>query len=622
MTPYELSKQIEVQKKQQKKEAAPAKQELLLASLKAKAAKPISVPQFKQPAPKLPTFVTPGPGSIKLPMKEIVQTLQAMPEGTVPQIAVSYIVPKTLKLDKGDQPHIIVDALAGTGKTFTIIESAHRICGINRPGIVGTDEQEAIWSAIPEKYDPSRVALLAFNSSIATELKEKVPQGVTAQTSHAFCKRLLALNSIKGASSRYGVRKQKSLYILADVLNVEYEAMFNKFKRPYLYYIQKLVSFCKVNLFEMSGDWNEDVKALRDMEDIHGSVAPKMDSPADEEFIYGKALEVYARSHTRTDVIDFDDMIWMPWKLDIDIRPMDLLYVDERQDLNKAQQWVAIKAGRRLCVVGDVHQAIYGFAGADANACQNLNDALSSSQRGILSFPLTYTRRCPKRVVEYNQAIVPEFRYFPDAIDGSVNFTNEETFLPRVKPGDMVVCRTNAPLFSIALQLFTEGKAFKTTAKSFFKDVSNLVKSFQASNFTELEASLIAWKETQLARCIGSRSEKSVIIEDIYKAIRYAMNICSTPDQILHRIKVIMGEDEEDERKPKPSSEIIFLTSIHQAKGTEARNIWWLHYDLVPHPKARLIEQEINLKWVAGTRPLENLYLVKSTKKQREEDDE
>lgn len=573
-----------------------------------------TVPKLKLNVPKQPIFQKADIGILRL------REQQDRPDNS------NLVKPTTLSLKSSDSPHIIVDALAGTGKTFTIIESAYRAVGFNRPGIVGSDEQEAIWDAISETYNPSSVCMLAFNSSIASELKNRVPPGVRDNTftSHAFGKKCLAIAGVKGASrGKYGVTKKKSHYILADVLGVEFQAMWHKFKKAHLYYIQKLVGFCKANLIQFSGNLNEDIRTLKDLADIHGATAPKIDTVKDEEFVYVNAIEVYNRSHLKLDVIDFDDMIWLPWKLSLDIRPFDLLYVDERQDLNLAQQDLVLKAGRRLVLVGDVNQAIYGFAGADVSACSRMAETLVNSPRKCLQFPLTYTHRCGKKIVEYCQQIVPEFKYFPDAPEGKVSYSTESKFLDQVQQGDMVVCRTNAPLFTYCLKLMQQGRKFKTTCKDFFEDIIYLIKSFAATSMAELDTALEAWKEQQLDRCTGSRSEMSVIIEDKYQAIQYGMKVCTTPDQLLYRLREVFGSEEGDEdanRKPRQSPDSIYLTSIHQAKGLEENTVWWAQYDLVPHPKARIIEQERNLKWVASTRAINHLVLVKSEKTKGDEE--
>ena len=73
-------------------------------------------------------------------------------------------------LIEGDE-NIMVKALAGTGKTFTVIQGLHRIA--------------------EKRPDIKTAAFIAFNKSIATELQKKVPSWVTASTCHSLMFRAL-----------------------------------------------------------------------------------------------------------------------------------------------------------------------------------------------------------------------------------------------------------------------------------------------------------------------------------------------------------------------------------------------------------------------------------------------
>lgn len=55
------------------------------------------------------------------------------------------------------------------------------------------------------------------------------------------------------------------------------------------------------------------------------------------------------------------------------------------------------------------------------------------------------------------------------------------------------------------------------------------------------------------------------------------------------------------------------LSSIHRAKGMEAKRVFILRPDLMPHPKAKSeweMGQEKNLQYVAQTRAIEELVFV------------
>jgi superfamily I DNA/RNA helicase len=58
---------------------------------------------------------------------------------------------------------------------------------------------------------------------------------------------------------------------------------------------------------------------------------------------------------------------------------------------------------------------------------------------------------------------------------------------------------------------------------------------------------------------------------------------------------------------------VVWLSTIHRAKGDEAERVYILRPDLLPHPRARTPqqqEQEQNLRYVAFTRAKEALSFV------------
>jgi superfamily I DNA/RNA helicase len=68
---------------------------------------------------------------------------------------------------------------------------------------------------------------------------------------------------------------------------------------------------------------------------------------------------------------------------------------------------------------------------------------------------------------------------------------------------------------------------------------------------------------------------------------------------------------------PEPKPEGTLLSSIHRAKGLEAKRVFILRSDLLPHPMAKsewAKGQEKNLSYVAKTRAIETLVYVDGVK--------
>ena len=59
--------------------------------------------------------------------------------------------------------------------------------------------------------------------------------------------------------------------------------------------------------------------------------------------------------------------------------------------------------------------------------------------------------------------------------------------------------------------------------------------------------------------------------------------------------------------------ECIVCSSVHKAKGLEAPTVFIINYAMIPHPMATTeeeLEQEENIKYVAITRAMKELYLL------------
>jgi len=99
------------------------------------------------------------------------------------------------------------------------------------------------------------------------------------------------------------------------------------------------------------------------------------------------------------EVIDFDDMLYLPLRSKCTFDKKNYVFVDEAQDTNGVQRallrrMLAPPPHGRLIAVGDPSQAIYGFRGADANAMSALREEFSA-----VVMPLSVSYRCSRAVV-------------------------------------------------------------------------------------------------------------------------------------------------------------------------------------------------------------------------------
>lgn len=452
--------------------------------------------------------------------------------------------------------HGFVEAVAGASKTTTIIEGMWRV---------------------REKAPDTSVLFLAFNKSIANELAEKVPEGVRATTLHSY-----GLGCIRNANGgKCEIVKDKADLILIDLIpgdTAEAKAMRAT--------TSKLLSLAKGYL----ADNEQQILAIADHHAIEG---------ADEQ-IAGLVMRAMAACKSSAQV-DFDDMIWLPHALNIPGEPFDLVLVDEAQDLNAAQIDLVRRALKphtgRMLAVGDRRQAIYGFRGADSAAVEKIISSFACA-----TMPLSITYRCPEAIVQIAQRIVPQIKAAPGAPRGSVDTMVPSDAIQTVaEDGDMVLCRTNAPLVSHCLGLIRQGRKATIQGRDIGKGLIALIKKLRASNVANLENKLDAWRDREATRILRrAKTEHAAdrmieAIDDKVATITAFLDGAATVTEVIDRIQRVFND----------GSGGVKFSSVHRAKGLEADTVWILEPEKMPHPMATQgweWEQEMNIAYVAVTR--------------------
>jgi len=318
---------------------------------------------------------------------------------------------------------------------------------------------------------------------------------------------------------------------------------------------------------------------------------------------YRAVEQLYNDSLAQNKVVDFDDMVMLPALGKVPVQQCDVLFVDEAQDTNKAQQEYYLRVGKRVIFVGDVHQAIYGFRGADTDAMDNLSRALHSEQ-----LPLSVSYRCPQAVIALAKTIVPQIEARPGAPDGSVTNITLGQFNARVRSGDMVLCRCNAPLVKPCFDLIREGKKAIIKGRDIGKGLMGLVNKVERRehpfNFFDLIRKLTDYVSAECYKLDAAHKEnQAASLQDQFETIIALSDGCRTTQDLQARVDKIFSDD---------VAGVVFST-VHKAKGLEAERVYILKPELMPFPKATAewqIEQERNLQYVAWTRALDQLYFV------------
>jgi superfamily I DNA/RNA helicase len=423
---------------------------------------------------------------------------------------------------------------------------------------------------------------------------------VQAKTAHGLG---LSLLKDAGIDTRRGLNAHK----VRDLITAAGQS--DGLYRDYASTISKLVSQAKQAALGVFGSAS-DVERWQGLADHYGIEL----EDAYASRIIAAAQDVYTRSCADRETFDFDDMILLPLLAKLSSRfPADFLFVDEAQDLSPARQALLAKFVKpkfgRLIVVGDPAQAIYGFAGADARAFQNL---ISDWRCTVL--PLSVTFRCPKAVVAEAQKIVPDITAADSAPEGVVR--GEASLPPVLVPGeDAILCRNTAPLISQAYALIRAGIPAKVEGRDIGEGLAALARRWKVRTCAELLARLDAHQEREAAK-LAKRPDGEEQVErlaDRLDTLREIVFACQAKGlqlvtDVTSAIADLFGDD------VSKTKAAVTLATYHRSKGREWERVFLLeHAARCPSRAARQqwqLEQEYNLAYVAITRAKRELVYV------------
>jgi hypothetical protein len=243
------------------------------------------------------------------------------------------------------------------------------------------------------------------------------------------------------------------------------------------------------------------------------------------------------------------------------------------------------------------HNSIYGFRGADPHAMKTVRETFKTTE-----LPLSISWRCPRAVVAEAAKINPAIMPAPNAAEGLVRRVDEAQFLAEANDGDMVLCRTTAPLIGHCLQLIRDGKKAYVKGTDIGKGLVGLLDKIAKRRGEGRPWDLIdAYENEQLIKI--KDEAKADKLADRLLTLKILAEGCETIGDVKSRIASIFAENRAG----------VMFSTIHKAKGLEAPNVWILHPELLPHPMSRTPEsklQERNIKYVAITRAMETLTWV------------
>jgi DNA helicase-2/ATP-dependent DNA helicase PcrA len=458
--------------------------------------------------------------------------------------------------------HTVVIARAGSGKTSTIVEGF--------------------------KYIPKgqKTLMVAFNKSIAEELKQRAASYIDVMTLHSLGFRAIKQNF----GSEVVLENDKSRMIVEGIIGSDYDLwdLNNN--------ICKTVSLCKGFLF----DTPKRIDELMDQFSIEPGEITR------EKFIE-HVIKTLSIAKSKKMIVDFDDMIWFPFVYRLNVGKWDTVFVDEAQDLNAAQIAMvlsAVKPNGRIIAVGDPAQSIYQFRGADSEAIPNFISKLKAK-----TLPLSVTYRCPKKVVKLAQEIVPDIEAHASAPEGTVTSLDYLELLKTVKPGDFVLSRTNAPLIKNCMALLKAGVPANIQGRDVGANLLYFIKKSKAKTINAFIEYVNSWRDQEIRRLMSEKKDTMVCMD---KA-ECLLNLCEgtlTIKDLKETIEKLFN-DVDDNNK-------VILSTTHRAKGLERDRVFLL---VNTYRKSGLGGEEDNLWYVAVTRAKKELYLVQKPHKLSKYDD-
>lgn len=530
------------------------------------------------------------------------------------------------------QSNMLVNALAGSGKSTT--------------------------ACMLSEHSKTSDLYIAFNASVVEEFKKKIKNPKTkVMTMHSLAYSIMLYNveqeskdsgeKPKGFGSQRSKRTVsldnfKPHKILDEEITKRYGRYIEFAKRGFLKdnYVN-LYNLCRLTLTDMSS--NKDVSRLIDDHVLFLYYGDEGYSAPDISEITStlKILDTKSRQQFETQgIIDFTDMLWITFnKLKYDNWEVPYwalytnIYCDEVQDFSNIQlnflKFIKRAKGRYV-FIGDFHQAIYNFAGANAQAFNQIPKMFAP----VETFDLPICYRCAKSHLsrvnrEYGIPILP----CDDAPLGFVKTIDKNKISEYAKAGDMVISRKNKWIAEVVLDLARNGTPIFIEDKEMVGAIKRQILSSKCTSVGTLEKFLqkvISNYNKKLFEIVSKNVREGGHEEERLEAVAETNSKIDNTSFLLEILEGYLENHSSSDSVSKfsdfvdkllnttPSSDCVRLCSIHKAKGLEATNVFVLNEAKINFDFRNSKEQNVqekNLSYIATTRAKEGLYLVKEPSK-------
>jgi hypothetical protein len=431
-----------------------------------------------------------------------------------------------------DIPRVKVPALAGTGKTTTLVRAAR----------------------MKQKYSPDQFGVyIAFNKSVQTEAEGRFPNNVAARTGDS-----LSFNGLKEMKpdlhAKFDKQKTEKPITRQDEIADAIGVPFGQKNRGA--HARRILA--AISQFSISDD-----DEILEEHFIRAGIK----EPSAEDF--AAANKAWADINNPNGRLKFNfDHIMKIWALsDPDLsksipgigRKADFIFMDEAQDMNPVLSGVIERQDAQVIYVGDSYQAIYGFRGG--------KDELNRVEADV-EIPLTKTFRFGEKLAGPGNRMLSllEAKYKIEAAG-----KNEGKILSpgTMKDATAVLVRTNAGRFLEMINELDRGRVVGMIEKD-YKDAETLVatvKWLQTGQgnkpfpFHEDLTGYNTWKEVETDILKENADAKVEMIGRLFEKFG-----TEELEALLKKVVVIKN----DSGKPAPDQKIdVLVMTAHKSKGLE-----------------------------------------------------
>jgi superfamily I DNA/RNA helicase len=554
------------------------------------------LPGFEAPAPKPPAIVA------------------LSPKLTPEQVAIAESV-------RSGTGHLLVEALAGSGKTFTIIESvkvaaAARIllCAFNKANRITLEAKLAELPKPPRGCDrraktanglgfgilKSHDCLLDPNDVATDALVEDVVVMIETR---------ITKDRVQAIADEIPIDKWVPWFPVGFVEGTDTAVISDKVKRAAIKLLTRLKETCvdrdvHEDDIEMLG---QEIDAFAHINDID---VPLTRTIVRLAYLHGMRLDRAVIKRLGCAAIAYCDQVWLPLVLDLEPRKrFDLIFVDEAQDFSEPQFALVermLAPDGRLVIVGDLCQSVYSWRGA-------VGDKVWAKMRakGATPMPLTVSFRCSRAVVEAANEIVPKLRPCSDAPQGEVrkcSFTQMLKELPLTTAPCYVLSRNNAALFQTAIQLWHMRQHFHYhKSEEMASGLRGIIEKLDVHNAARFNKALEEWYSAER----GKAEDRDAAgwadrLDQQYEMLRSMLQYAE-PKHLGHVLDDLVA----------PKKSLVTLSTVHGAKGFEKDRVYLLQQTFARHQERSIhdldrpiAQEELNLEYVAITRAQRELVWV------------